>query len=207
MTVDGQLLNGIAVEMEQSRLRLGRELDSRYLGTVPANLDNRGLWWRVFVPPDFPIAVDADGLLRNKVRGELGGADGLSIQLRQADDLLPVPSRLERNAAVAAIPLSTPVIFDITGDGAALVLATPAALAIPNCIYFTLSGLGSRSTAITIQLEGEPWPGASALRPPISDSEEFSLVEEGLVAFDEDLAIPQPGNRHQPARRRAPHRQ
>jgi hypothetical protein len=57
-TIEAQLLNAAACAIEESDLRISREIRSTQLGRAPLNLDNRGVWRRIQIPFR---AQDGDG--------------------------------------------------------------------------------------------------------------------------------------------------
>lgn len=81
-SLDAQLLNPVALGMEDHLRRFDREVRSRSF-QAPLNIDNRGVYYKCLVPPSFSLGLTADGVLAapQNVRGRLQGS-AQYVQLR-----------------------------------------------------------------------------------------------------------------------------
>lgn len=164
-TIEAQLLNAAACALDESDLRLSREVRACQKGKTPLNLDNRGVWHQVQVP----YASGAIGSFQ-------GVIDGQVINLKPYDDLFPAPTRVSSDSARSIVPLADLLLFSVDGDGLPR-NSGPISLAIPNRLYLWVEGL--ESGAVEIQLEGYTHPRAfwaSASEPII---EKLTAVKAG----------------------------
>src|ERR1700733_5667388 len=86
-TIEAQLLNMAAFELEDAILRINREVDQS-LTTVPTNIDNLGVYYTTPLPPGFVTSSTQQTL--TSVVGNNGSTHTV---LTQYIDTLPVPTR------------------------------------------------------------------------------------------------------------------
>lgn len=164
-TLDAQLLNTVACEMEslERRIRLGR--DAKYVSTCPLNIDNRGVWHRVIVPSSL-----------GEVRQVRGYVDGTWINLRQYSAELPIPSRIEIERTIDPAIHSSPVLFSIAGGADMQMVEDLDRMAVPNFLYLQASNLGETFGPVDVVIEGYPYPQTAGQR---------RLTSETVVITDE----------------------
>jgi hypothetical protein len=167
-TIEAQLLNSIACSIEESDVRFSREVDSVLRGRTPLNLDNRGVWYRVQLP--------FGGGAPSTVIGRRGEA---LLELNPYDDYMPVPSGIEYDPSRRSTPLQDPGLFSISGNGLPF-NSGPLELAIPNCLYFQVEGLGDFNGVVDLLVEGHTHPRmywAAANSPVV---EKVEITDEGV---------------------------
>jgi hypothetical protein len=76
-TIDAQILNMAAVELEDLQFRINRE-HGRSFQTVPVNIDNTGVYYRGRIPASF----DLSSPIINSVMGFINTVPYTSIALR-----------------------------------------------------------------------------------------------------------------------------
>jgi len=158
-TLDAQLLNAAAEQLEDVELRLTRECDARTLATTPVQLDNRGVYRAVRLTND--LALTAGQTILTTVQGHRGDA---WVTLRPFDDRLPVPAAYVWDETRERVAFSDPVLFDVTGSGNAQTQAWDvkrtgsATLEIPNRLTFYVEAVGQAQFFLSVLLEGETYP-------------------------------------------------
>jgi hypothetical protein len=150
-TIDAQLLNTVALSLDDLELRVKREISSRALRTTPVHIDNRGVYFGAKVPNTF--VLPAEGSPDPLIEGNTGSG---WVALTEYDDLLPVPAGIVRDPAVAPIALTNPVILDISGAGGVQIVA-PGVLPLGNILTFWLDGMTTGSV-VEILIEGQKYP-------------------------------------------------
>lgn len=163
-TVDAQLLNVLAMQMEEQQRRIRWHNDAAYVGTCPLNLDNRGVWNKLIVP-------SSAGNFKS-VRGRLNGD---WLVLHEYDDILPVPSRVEVDEAVASLPLADPVAFKMDGNGF-IQSAAPGVLAFPNYLHLQVAGLGEYMDGVDVLITGYTYPETAGQQKLVT--EQVPMTEE-----------------------------
>lgn len=165
-SLDAQLLNAAATCMEEHNLRFQRELNARYISTCPLNIDNRGVYYKLQLPPGFVLPTDADG---NSLPPQtvIGTKNQVQTTLTLFSDLLPTPNSIEKDPDRNSVSLSSPLMATITADASTPSFSAP--LAIPNRLTFWLQDLGTNISTVTIIIEGEPyprslWPGQQTVK-------------------------------------------
>ncbi len=170
-TLEAQLLNSAALAFEESDARISREIDGRTLARVPANLDNRGVWYGVQLPPGLAIADSGP----QTVRGSNDGTNWTS--LKPYDDWLPVPSGVAVDATRAVVPFSSPTLFTLAGDGTPK--TATAALAIPGVLHFWLEGMAESQDHVSVVVRGHKHPRVFWAGDDVAWTETLDLAEEG----------------------------
>src|SRR5271170_4986310 len=136
VALEAQMLNLAGFELESLDLRMNRE-NSHFLQTIPANIDNGGVYYGGQVPSSFITAADQTTL--NNVVGLLGSNQ---ITLTLYDDTLPTPTRVTVDTDRGPVAFTNPIIMDVTGEGDtisgtyAVQYANPGTLPIPNTLTF-----------------------------------------------------------------------
>jgi hypothetical protein len=159
-TLDAQLLNTAAVQLDELDLRLNRETDSRGLAATPVQADNRGVYYSVRVPNSFALPDDPN---RDPI---IEGFDPVRgwILLNRYDDERPLPVRAVLDPSRSIVPLNDPVIIDVTGSGDRTTQIWDIKsfaiqeVALPNRLTFWIEGLGNDSSLVDIFIEGERYP-------------------------------------------------
>lgn len=179
-TLDAQLLNGAAMSLDEAEQRLNREIASRTLATCPLHLDNRGVYYQIAIPNDFPLSAGQTTLDQvTAVR------DGRTVVLTPFDDRLPVPAGYRQDPDRARIPLADPVLFDQTGSGDPVgqtwtpALFGPFSLATPNRLTFFVEGVGAWPMTLEIFIRGHAYPEPVWADQQTGSSETLVLRTEG----------------------------
>lgn len=182
--LDAQLLNVVAVQLDDQEQRLQRERAAFFLRTTPVHIDNRGVYYGVRLPNDFVVP---DDLTKLQVI-----ADG--VTLAQFDDRLPVPAGVALDGV--PVPFTTPVIMDVTGSGDDVaqiwdvkVSSFSDPLPIANKLTFWIENIGLRPASINVLIEGEkyPRPAWANLRKKISESILIASQCQTLSKFSWEL--------------------
>jgi hypothetical protein len=178
-SLDAQLLNPMALGMEGHQRRVTREVRARSFA-APLNLDNRGVYYKCYVPPSLNLAITPDGRA-TPPQTVIGQLPGLSeyVTLQPYDDTLPVPTRIEFDSSLGPVPLSSPLIFAADGTDYPQTL-TPGPLAFPNRVSLVLSGLPDAAGAVEVTLRGAPWP-SPLLGNPAPTVEVLLMRDEGVA--------------------------
>lgn len=177
-SLEAQLLNMAAVELDDLTMRVSRELNQS-LQTVPLNIDNAGVYYSGQIPSSL-ITSDNLPTFTNVV----GISGSTSVPLTPYDDLLPVPSRIELGDS---IPLTDPVMFTITGVGDpqaqvyAVQYATPGDLPIPNRLTLWMDQIGLNGVSVTLTIVGEIFPRPAWISERKTTTEIVSLNSEGYA--------------------------
>src|SRR3569833_398738 len=82
-SIDAQLLNAAAQQIEMSGLRISREIGAATLHSVPANIDHGGWYWKQRLPDVIDLEAPT-----HTVEGTI---EGVVYEFVQYDDQLPVP--------------------------------------------------------------------------------------------------------------------
>ena len=180
-TIDAQLLNGVAVQLEDVELRVNREIAARTLATTPVHLDNRGVYHAVRVDNSLSLVENQTTL--STVQGRRAGQ---WVTLTPWDDRLPIPSAYVADDTRVCVPLTNPVLFDVTGSGEAhdhvwdVKSVTPDVFPIPNHLTFYVEGLASPTLFLSILIEGETVPIPVWTRDRRNTSEVLVQSSEGV---------------------------
>jgi hypothetical protein len=170
-------LNAAAQSMEVHSLRYGREVASRMLSSCPLMVDNRGVYYRVQLPNDFPLTVDAAGqaLPPSSV---IGYRDNFQYELKSFDDISFAPVGLDYDTGRSPVPLTSPVLGSITG--ALVGSLSPGVLPIPNRVSFWTQDWGPHPQVVRVIITGQTWPRSLWPGPDRTVSESFVVTREGL---------------------------
>ena len=179
-SLDAQLLNPMALGMEGHQRRVAREIQARSFN-APLNIDNRGVYYKCYVPSSVVLGTTADGNAAppSMISGRLPGLSQY-VQLRAYDDSLPVASRLERDTSLQPVAVSDPLLFTMTGTDYPQVLDAEAPIAFPNTISLVLSNLPASAGVVEVILTGMAWP-APVTGNPVGSSETVLIRDEGVA--------------------------
>ena len=184
-SIDAQLLNTAAIALDDSQQRIAREIASRALATCPTGIDNRGLYYMVKLPSDFPLAPGQT--LLNQVIGTINsGSTSQNIAVQPYDDRLPVPTGYIADPSQTQVAMVNPVLFDVigTGDETASIWNPqtfgPFSLPIPNILTFWLEGVQGSQMALNIFVQGEEYPLPVWADQQEGASETITSSEEGF---------------------------
>lgn len=169
-TLEAQLLNAAACSLEESQVRVGREIDARFRDRVPLNIDNGGNWYRVQLPAGVASV--------SKVEGK---RDGFWRELPVYDDLLPVPAGIEFDGRRTAVRLADPVLFTFIGTGLPQVVSG-FPMPVPNRLHFWLEGADEGYVPATVVIEGCSHPRPFGSRSEAGAAELVVLEDAGPAA-------------------------
>lgn len=187
--IENQLLNMAAVELEDLILRITREA-SVNIQNVPINIDNGGIYYSGRVPDNFVLSPDQSTL--NSV---IGTKDGMNTSLQPYNDTLPIPTKISIDPSLSAVPMTDPVIFDLTGEGDtttqsyAVKYATPGILLIPNQLTLWLDQLGLNQVSITVTIIGETTPRSAWFIERKKATEVLTINAEGVATTRNRWAV------------------
>jgi hypothetical protein len=156
VSLGAQLLNAVAFQMEVQQQQIKRELRALNLSDMPMNIDNGGVYYATLVPLNFSLSIDSQGNLLPPatIQGQLIQSNPALITLVPYDDTIPVPTRFTVDPVVQPVAMANPQLLNVVGTGNPLTFDI-SPLALPNCLMFSISGMGSVTTAITISITGE----------------------------------------------------
>lgn len=173
-SLEAQILNMIAVEMEDLNLRASREI-SLTLQTVPTNIDNGGVYWSSTLPNQLQTVSSVTAL------------KGTTQYILQAyDDTLPVPSRVEIDPT-RTIPISNVILFSVMGIGDDLSQTYgtqhiyPGTLPIPDKLTVWVDQIGKNQVSIVLTITGQEDPQPAWISDAKSTTEVLVITEEGLA--------------------------
>lgn len=183
ITITAQLLNSVAFQMENQQRQIAREVRALNFSDMPMNIDNQGVYFATLVPLSFPLSTDTQGNLLppSIIQGQL--ASDTWVTLVPYDDTLPVPTRIIQDPIVQPVILSNPQIINVNGNGNPLTF-TPGVLALPNCLTFCISGMGTTTSVITISITGELDPPAVWPQDIQSKNEVLTISDDGYYQTD-----------------------
>lgn len=183
-SLENQLLNMTAVELEDLNLRAFRE-SAQTLETVPTNIDNNGIYFGAQLPQSL-LPQDTPPTFTSVV----GFNGSSSTQLSLYDDTLPIPSRISLDST-RSVPLSDPILFTLTGDGdtQALVWTVQYAFSsntvntfpIPNVLSIWVDGLTIYQSNITLTIVGEIHPQPAWVKERHTTTEILQMSGEGFA--------------------------
>jgi hypothetical protein len=176
-TIDAQLLNIAAQQLEMSGLRLDRELGAATLHRCPANIDNSGVYWKQRLPSTFNYSLES-----HAVSASIGGN---TVALTPYDDQLPVPTKVAANSNFSSIPLADPLLFSATGLGEAKTQSWaaqrlgPFTQAFANRLHFWVDGPGYSTLNILVRITGQRAPAPAWSDAQTTSSETIKLSSLG----------------------------
>lgn len=142
-TIDAQLLNLLAVGVEQIQLKLARE--SKINLESPCNIDNGGVYYGFTSAQPFLTEVST-------VTGIINGTQTVFTEF---DDTLPVPSEL--SISNNTYQLSNPILMSFIGTGD-LINESIGVLPYPEKLNFFVSGIPSTLPNIDVAITGYKYP-------------------------------------------------
>jgi hypothetical protein len=176
-SLDAQILNAAAQSMEVHSLRYEREISGRMLASCPLSIDNRGVYYRVQLPNDFPLAADADNL-PIAPKSVVGYRDNVIHELRAYDDLCFQPGSADYDSTRTPVRMTSPLLGTI--NTALVGSLSPGVLPIPNRISFWTQDWGAGSTVLRVIITGVTWPRNLWPGTDSRISESFVVTQEGL---------------------------
>ncbi len=182
ISLGAQLLNAVGFQMENQQRKIQRELRALNLSDMPMNIDNGGVYYATLVPVSFTLPVDSQGNLLppTYIQGTLlSPGDNTLVNLTAYDDTLPIPTRVALDPVVQPVALSNPQLINITGTGNPQSF-TPGTLPLPNCLTFSILGMGVTTSIITISITGE-------LDQPAVWPQDIQSKNEVLIVSDDGL--------------------
>jgi hypothetical protein len=153
-SLEAQLLNLPAVELESLTLRIARET-SQTLQTVPTNIDNGGVYNAYVVPDAFLTGPD-----QTTFTSILATVNAVPIGLLPYDDSLPQPSNVVVDTTHPVVPMANPVLFTLIGAGDDLTQTYAVqkveigTLPVPNVLTVWVDQVGLNSVNVTITITG-----------------------------------------------------
>lgn len=183
ITISAQLLNSVAFQMEEQNMRINREIRALNLSDVPMNIDNEGVYYAALVPLAFNLPSNAQGVLLPPatIKGQIQG--GALVTLVAYDDTLPVPTRIIQDLSIPAAPLTNPQLINVTGNNNPLTF-NPGAMPMPNYLTFSIQGMGTVTTSITISITGELNPPAVWPKDIQTKNEILTVSDDGYYKTD-----------------------
>lgn len=177
-TLDAQLLNIAAQQLELSDAKFDRELKSTTLNRCPVNIDNKGVYYQQSLPSGFDFTVDH----------EIQSKDGAILTALTAyDDTLPVPARVAVDTRFPPTSLFHAVLFTASGIGLPVTqnwaVQRIANLTLPmdGRIGFWLEGTGFNQVNISIRITGQRAPQSAWASKRVITSETLVLTSIGYV--------------------------
>lgn len=183
VTLGAQLLNAVGNQMENQQRQITRELRALNFSDMPMNIDNGGVYYATLVPQSFPLATDTQGNLLppTTIQGQLPGPT--FVTLVPYDDTLPVPTRFSLDSVVQPVTLSNPQLINTVGTGNPMTFNF-GPLALPNCLTFSIIGMGATTSVITISITGELDPPAVWPQDIQSRNEILYISDDGFYQTD-----------------------
>jgi hypothetical protein len=173
-SVEAQLLNVAAQQLEQSALRLDREQRDVYLTDCPANLDNSGVYIKQTLPLTFDYSLPTHTVL-----------NGSNQPLVLYDDTLPVPTRITVDTTVEPVYLPTSRLFSFTGIGDTFTRTwSTQRIALPTIpfqgrLHFWLEGENLSQINITVRMVGFRTDSAAWQSEKVQTSETLQISSLG----------------------------
>jgi hypothetical protein len=180
-TIDAQLLNVAAEQLDDLEQRTTREIQARSIHSVPACIDNRGVYQAVRLPSGYVLPPEGTDPTIEGLRG------GVWTTINPYDDRLPVPVRVEMDPNREPFLLSNPVIMDVTGSGDDdaqiwdLKSATPGVLTLGNRLTFFFEGLSPVASLLDILIEGERYPRPAWVGERVQSHEILTTGVDGIL--------------------------
>lgn len=181
-SLDAQLLNSAATALEDNEQRVLRELRARDTSQVPLNIDSAGVYHALRIPPS--VVLPKDGLGHVQAPAVIEGLlpDGVTWQaLRKYDDRLPIPQRVTLDSSRSAIPLSSPELFNVLGDGGPVRIG-PIPLPLPARIHLWLEQSGDIVPFVSVSVDGLRHPASAWFADRQSQQEKVSQLGDGYFA-------------------------
>lgn len=179
-SLENQLLNLAAVELEDLDLRITRE-NSLLLQTVPANIDNEGVYFGGLVPPKYLTGPDQKTF--NSVVGAIGTEH---ITLTPYNDTLPIPTRVSVNSS-GSIAFPNPIVIDVIGEGDdisrtyTVKYANPGNFIVPNKLTLWIDQIGLHLINVIVTVTGQINPKPAWVSEQKETVELIQITEEGVA--------------------------
>lgn len=147
-TIDHQLLNVAATALEKSSFLMNRFASSTKVNGVPVNLDSRGIYYHIYVPPEL-----------SKFSKVEANRDSIWVTLAPFDDVLMVPSSAKVDSARKAIRFveSDATLATLTSSSPSARL--DASLKLPGPLSIEVAGMPDDLEA-ELSILGEEYPSA-----------------------------------------------
>lgn len=183
-SLENQLLNMAAVELESLNLRSFRE-SAQTLETVPTNIDNGGIYFGAQLPQSL-LPQNTPPTFSSVV-----GFNGSSMTtLVPYDDTLPIPAYIDLDST-RSVPLSNPILFTLTGigDTQALVWAVQYAypsgivtpFPVPNVLSVWVDQLTIYQSNVVLTIVGEIHPQPAWVAERKTTTEVITISGEGFA--------------------------
>lgn len=172
-TIDAQLLNTVALQIDDHERRVQREIASRALRTTPVHIDNSGIYYGAKVPNSFVLPEIGAG--DPLIEGNTGSA---WVTLSPYDDFLPVPAGVSRNSSLDVVALSNPLICDLSGNGLVQTVS-PGVLPLGNVLTFWLDGMTTGSV-VEVLVSGQRFPQPAWVNERKRSSEIVRSLDNGV---------------------------
>jgi len=156
-TIDAQILNASAREIEMSGLRLAREIGATTLHSCPANIDHNGWYWKQRLPAGVDLTATSHTVV-------VTSPSGVAVNFIPYDDQLPVPVGVQLDSAMVPVPMTTPLLFETYGIGDPVAQSWsaqrlgPFTPAMPNRIHFWMDGPGYFGLGVAVRIIGQKAP-------------------------------------------------
>lgn len=183
-SIENQLLNMAAVELEDLNLRSFRE-SAQTLQTVPTNIDNEGIYFGAQLPQ--ALLPKNDPPTFTSVIGFNGSSQTL---LHSFNDTLPVPTRVTLDSS-RSVPMTNPVLFTLTGFGDTQALVwgvqyafqpgTVTDFPTPNALSVWVDQLTIYQSNVTLTIIGEVHPQPAWVAERKTVTEVLTISGEGFA--------------------------
>jgi hypothetical protein len=177
-SIDAQLLNVAAQELEMSDTRFNREIKSKTLTDCPANIDNKGVYFQQVLPLSFDFTV------AHAVQATINST---LTTLSLYNDLLPVPVAVVADARFTPLPLSAPQVFSVSGAGdpVAQTWATQRVenppVSMSGRINLWMFGTGFNQVQVMVRITGQRSPAPAWASRQAITSETIKLTKFGAA--------------------------
>lgn len=180
-TIDAQLLNVFAQQLELSDTRFNRELGSTRLVHCPVNIDNKGVYFQQPLGSSFDYTVD------HQVQAQLA-AGGVLTPLTAYDDILPIPTRVEPDNRFSPVSIENPSLFSVSGIGLlqsqswATQRVSNIVPTISGKVLFQLTAEGFNQIKVRIRITGQRAPQPAWASRRLVTSETLSMTSVGQLS-------------------------
>ena len=177
-SIDAQLLNVAAQELEMSDTRFNREIKASTLTECPANIDNKGIYFQQALPLsfDFTASHAVQAVINSTV-----------TTLSLYNDLLPVPVAAVADPRFAPQPLASPQVFSVSGAGdpvaqswATQRVANPS-IPMSGRLNLWLFGTGFNLVQVMVRITGQRAPKPAWASRQTITSETIKLTKFGAA--------------------------
>lgn len=178
--LEAQLLNMAGIELESLIARINRETNQT-LQTVPANIDNSGVYYATPVPNTIPLVAD-----QTTFDAVVTTSDGVITSLAVFDDNLPIPTRIEIDSP-NVVELDNPLLFTVNGDGDdlgqayAVQYVAPGSFPVPNVLTLWTDNSGLNGINAKLTIIGTIYPEPAWVAERKKTTEVLNITDTGVT--------------------------